>query len=44
MRYRSLVERFFNKLKHYRAIAGRYENHAANHLAQTRLNPHLVAA
>ena len=32
-RYRNLVERFFNKLKHYRAIATRYEKRAANYLA-----------
>ena len=25
-RYRNLVERFFNKLKHYRAIATRFES------------------
>jgi transposase len=50
-RYRNLVERFFNKLKHYRAVATRYEKHAANYLAlvklasrQARLHPYLVAA
>ena len=32
-RYRNLVERFFNKLKHFRAVATRYEKHAANYLA-----------
>mgnify|MGYP003411451538 CR=1 FL=1 len=36
-RYRKLVERFFNKLKHYRAIATRYEKHAANYLALVKL-------
>lgn len=36
-RYRNLVERFFNKLKHYRAIATRYEKHAANFLALIKL-------
>ena len=36
-RYRNLVERFFNKLKHYRAIATRYEKHAANYLALVKL-------
>jgi transposase len=36
-RYRNLVERFFNKLKHYRAIATRYEKHAANYLAAVKL-------
>jgi transposase len=25
-RYRNLVERFFNKIKHYRAVAMRYDN------------------
>jgi transposase len=36
-RYRNLVERFFNKLKHYRAIATRYEKHARNFLALVKL-------
>jgi transposase len=36
-RYRNLVERFFNKLKHYRAIATRYDKHAANYLALIKL-------
>jgi transposase len=36
-RYRNLVERFFNKLKHFRAIATRYEKHAANYLALVKL-------
>ena len=36
-RYRNLVERFFSKLKHYRAIATRYEKHAANFLAAVKL-------
>jgi transposase len=36
-RYRNLVERFFNKLKHYRAIATRYEKRAANYLALVKL-------
>lgn len=36
-RYRNLVERFFNKLKHDRAIATRYEKHAANYLALVKL-------
>ena len=35
-RYRNLVERF-NKLKHFRAIATRYEKHAANYLALVKL-------
>ena len=36
-RYRNLVERFFSKIKHYRAIATRYEKHAANYLALVKL-------
>jgi transposase len=36
-RYRNHVERFFNKLKHFRAIATRYEKHAANFLALIKL-------
>jgi len=36
-RYRNLVERFFNKLKHYLAIATRYDRHAANYLAAVKL-------
>jgi len=36
-RYRNLVERFFNKIKHYRAIATRYEKHAENYLALLKL-------
>jgi transposase len=36
-RYRNLVERFFNKIKHYRAIATRYEKHAINYLAAVKL-------
>jgi len=36
-RNRNLVERFFNKLKHYRAIATRYEKRAANYLALVKL-------
>ena len=36
-RYRNLVERFFNKLKHFRAIATRYEKHADNYLALLKL-------
>ena len=36
-RYRNLVERFFNKLKHFRAIATRYEKHAANYVALVKL-------
>ncbi len=36
-RYRNLVERFFNKLKPFRAIATRYEKHATNDLALVKL-------
>ena len=36
-RYRNLVERFFNKLKHYRAIATRYEKRAVHYLALVKL-------
>ena len=34
---RNLVERFFNKLKHFRAVATRYEKHDANYLALVKL-------
>ncbi|MBV8565834.1 MAG: transposase, partial [Methylobacteriaceae bacterium] len=33
----NLIERFFNKLKHYRAIATRFEKHASNYLALVKL-------
>ena len=36
-RYRNLVERFFNKLKHFRAVATRYDKHDANYLALVKL-------
>ena len=36
-RYRNLVERFFSKLKHFRAVATRFEKHDANYLALVRL-------
>jgi transposase len=36
-RYRNLVERFFSKLKHFRAVATRYEKHDANYLALVKL-------
>jgi transposase len=36
-RYRNLIERFFNKLKHFRAIATRFEKHDANYLALVKL-------
>ena len=34
---RNAVERFFNKLKHYRAIATRYEKHPENYMALIKL-------
>jgi len=36
-RFRNLVERFFNKLKHFRALATRYEKRDANYLALVKL-------
>lgn len=36
-RYRNLVERFFNKLKHFRAVATRFEKQSANYLALVKL-------
>jgi transposase len=36
-RFRNLVERFFNKLKHFRAVATRYDKHDANYLALVKL-------
>jgi transposase len=36
-RFRNLVERFFNKLKHFRATATRFEKHDANYLALVKL-------
>ena len=36
-RYRNLVERFFNTIKHFRAIATRFEKHDANYLALVKL-------
>jgi transposase len=36
-RYRNLVERFFSKLKHFRAVATRFEKHDANYLAAVKL-------
>ena len=34
---RNLVERFFNKIKHFRRIATRYDKLAANFLAMLKL-------
>jgi len=36
-RYRNLVERFFNKIKHYRAVATRYNKTPENFLAGVKL-------
>jgi len=36
-RYRNLVERFFNKIKHYRAVATRYDKRADNFIAGVKL-------
>ncbi len=36
-RLRNLVERFFNKLKHYRAVATRYDKRDDNYLASIQL-------
>jgi transposase len=36
-RYGNLVERFFNKLKHFRAIATNLERHEANYLALVKI-------
>lgn len=36
-RYRNLAERFFNKIKHYRAVATRYDKRPDNFLAGVKL-------
>ena len=36
-RERNLIERFFNKIKHFRAIATRYDKLARNFLAAVQL-------
>jgi transposase len=36
-RCRNLVERFFNKLKHFRGVATRYDKRADNYLAGVKL-------
>lgn len=36
-RKRNLIERFFNKLKHFRAVATRFEKHDANYMALVKL-------
>jgi transposase len=34
---RNRVERFFNRIKHYRAVATRFDKHDANYLASVKL-------
>ncbi len=34
---RNRVERFFNRIKHFRRVATRYEKHASNYLAMIKL-------
>jgi transposase len=36
-RYRNAVERFFNKIKHYRGVATRYDKNPDNYLAGVKL-------
>ena len=36
-RGRNRIERFFNRIKHFRRLATRYEKHAANFLAMLKL-------
>ncbi len=36
-RYRNVVERFFSKIKHFRAVATRYEKHDDNYLALVKI-------
>jgi transposase len=36
-RARNRIERFFNRIKHFRRVATRYEKHAANFLAMLKL-------
>ena len=36
-KHRNLVERFFNKLKHFRGVATRYDKRADNYLAGVKL-------
>lgn len=36
-RYRNAVERFFNKIKHYRGVATRYDKNPENYLAGVKL-------
>jgi transposase len=36
-RGRNRIERFFNRIKHFRRLATRYEKHASNCLAMLKL-------
>jgi len=36
-RYLNLLERFYSKLKHFRAVATRFEKHSENYLALVKL-------
>lgn len=36
-KYRNRVERFFNRIKHFRAVATRFDKHDANFLASVKL-------
>ena len=36
---RNIVERFFNKIKHFRRVATRYNKLAANYMAMIKLAP-----
>ncbi len=36
-RERNRVERFFNRIKHFRRVATRYDKHASNYLAMLKL-------
>ena len=36
-RGRNRIERFFNRIKHFRRLVTRYEKHAANFLAMLKL-------
>jgi transposase len=36
-KHRNRVERFFNRIKHYRAVATRFDKHDANFLASVKL-------
>ena len=36
-KFRNLVERFFNKIKHFRAVATRYDKDPENYLASVKL-------